>query len=295
MKSRNNARRRLIVNADDFGLSPGVNAGIVDAHRRGILTSATLLANAPCFDEAVRLAKETPSLGVGLHLNIVRGMPLTPPGEIPLLVDAHGCFRRFRIRRMNRGFLRQAGLEYRAQLRKIFEAGLRPTHIDFEKHHAWQGRLYRLACELAAECGVRAVRNLSEPVAWTVRALGWPGLSAVAMAAFLRSGFQLSAAGCAGLARPDCFLGQCHIGAMTEEVWLKLLPSLPSGVIEVMTHPGLPGDVSSADGMGYSWLEKRREAEHAALCFASVRKALDGSGAELIHFGDLTNEAVAEG
>lgn len=278
----------MIVNADDFGLSPEVNVGIVDAHRRGILTSATILANAPQFDEAVRLGKCSPTLGVGLHLNIVRGIPLTPPGEIPLLTDSAGRLRRFRLRRMSPEFLRQAGLEYRAQLRKIHDAGLRPTHIDFEKHHAWQGPLYRLACGLAAEFSVRAVRNLSEPVAWTVRVLGWPGCKAAAMAAFLRSGFQLGGGvRRTGLVSPDRLLGQCHIGGMTEGVWIKLLRSLPPGTSEVMTHPGLAGAGGAPAAMGDSWLENRRAAEQAALCSASVRNALAEAGIELMHYGNL--------
>ncbi len=276
-------RRRLIVNADDFGLSSAVNNGIIAAHRRGILTSATLLANAPAFAEAVALAKETPTLGVGAHLNLVRGKPLSPPERIPLLVDGDGALRRFRVGRLTPAFLVQAEQEYRAQLQRIADAGIRPTHIDFEKHHAWQAPLYRLAVRLAGEFGIRAVRTLREPVAWSVRTLGWPGLSHLAMATFLRVGFDCGGGGRGVVTTPDRFLGQCHIGRMDEAVWLRLAEALPPGTSEVMTHPGEEGE----EAMGASWLGSSRAVELAALLSPRVADALRRNGVELVSFAAL--------
>lgn len=286
MRSRNNGPRSLIVNADDFGLSPAVNAGVADAFRHGILTSTTLLANAPAFDEAVRIARENPALGIGVHLNLVRGRPLSSAESVPLLAGPDGEFRRFRLGRLSRPFLTQAEGEYRRQIERVLEAGVKPTHIDFEKHHAWQGPLYLLACRLAGEYGIRAARTLREPVAWSGRKLGWPGAAKIARAAILRGGFDLGGGWKAGgLARPDRLLGQCHIGAMDERVWLSLLASLPPGVSEVMTHPGTGG----ASGMGESWLDGMREMELSALLSARVREAVDAGGIELVHFGALPN------
>lgn len=285
-------RRRLIVNADDFGLSPGVNAGIVRARRAGVLTSATLLANAPFFAEAVRLAVACPDLGVGLHLNLVRGVPLSPVGEIPDLVDAGGRLRRFRLRRFGAPLLRQAEREYRRQFEKTLAAGIRPTHIDFEKHHAWQRPLYALACRLAAEYGVPAVRTLSEPVCWAVARLGWPGWRRAAMAAALRAGVTLLGGGNGRLTRPERLLGQSHIGGMDEAVWLRLIASLPPGDTEVMTHPGeaepeaLPG--GAASDMGGSWLSRARPVELAALLSPAVRRAMTTCGVELITYRELS-------
>ena len=287
MKSRSSLPRRLIVNADDFGLAPAVNAGVVEAFRHGILTSTTLLANAPAFDEAVRLARENPGLGVGVHLNLVRGRPLSPAQTVPLLAGAGGEFRRFRLARLSRGFLSQAEAEYRRQIERVMEAGLAPTHIDFEKHHAWQGPLYLLACRLAGEYGIGAARTLREPVAWSGRKLSWPGTARMARAAMLRSGFDMGGGWKdGGLARPDRLLGQCHIGAMDERVWLSLVKSLPAGVSEVMTHPG-KGGTTAAGEMGESWLDGMREVELAALLSANVREAVDAAGIELVHFGAL--------
>lgn len=279
--------RRIIVNADDFGLSPEVNQGIALAHSQGILTSATLLANAPAFAQAVEIAREYPNLGVGVHLNLVRGKPLSPREEIPLLVDATGDLRRFRVRRMTRAFLGQAEKEYRRQMRKVISAGITPTHIDFEKHHAWQGPLYLLACRIAGELGIPAARVLQEPVAWSCRTLGWPGVMNVVRASLLRSGFDLG--GGAGkrcpLVRPNRLLGQTHIGAMTEKAWLRLAGSVPEGVSEVMTHPGMPMDTPGP--MGESWLREKRKVELDALMSAKVKDALAGAGVELVNFGAL--------
>lgn len=285
-KSSPQGERLLIVNADDFGLSTGVNAAVARAHDNGILTSATLLTNAPRFDEAVGVAAARPRLGVGLHLNIVRGRPLSAPETVPLLTDSDGLFRRFRLGRLTPAFLAQAEREYRLQFEKILCAGITPSHIDFEKHHAWQAPLYQLACRLAEEYGVRAARRLREPVAWSGRALGWPGMGAAAMAAFLRCGFDLGGRARDTLARPDRLLGQAHIGHMTEAVWLRLARKLPPGASEVMTHPGEAENREDGE-MGDSWLADKREAELAALVSPKVRDALTATGIVLINFRDL--------
>ncbi len=309
--------RRLIVNADDFGFSESVNAGIARAHAQGILTSATLLANGAAFRDAVRTAAEHPALGVGIHLNLVRGKPLSPPDTVPLLMDAAGCFRRFRVRRLTRAFLAQAEREYRAQFEKVLEAGIVPTHADFEKHHAWQGPLYRLAGRLAAEYGAVGLRTLSEPVWFAVRRVGWPGFRRAGLAALLRAGFALGGgAHGATCARPDWFFGQTHIGGMTERLWLRLLSALPPGVSEVMTHPGEatdghpeeaagghPGEATgghpeeatdghpgeATDGHpGASWIDACRAAELEALVSPSVRAAATSPTLSLITYRDLT-------
>ncbi len=277
-------RRALIVNADDFGFSPAVNAGIIRAHREGILTSATLLANAPGFEEAVGLARDNPRLGVGLHLNLVRGRALSPAGEIGPIARPDGSLRRFRLRRLTGAFLAAAEREYRRQFEKTLAAGIRPTHIDFEKHHAWQGPLYLLACRLAGEYGVAAARTFREPVVWTFRHMGWPGFRPAALAGLLRVGFAFGGGGGTVLRTADRFVGQCHIGGMTEEVWLRLAEGLPAGVTEVMTHPG-EREVDSEAGMGRSWLGESRVRELEALVSPKVRAALQGI--DLTHYGAL--------
>lgn len=234
------------------------------------------------------MALSTPTLGVGLHLNIVRGTPLSAPDKVPLLTGADGRFRSFRLARLSPAFLTQAEREYRRQFEKFLAAGPRPTHIDFEKHHAWQAPLYSLACRLAAEYGVTAVRNLREPVAWAIRAMGWPGAGKAAMAAMLRCGISLGLAKPAGIARPARLLGQAHIGAMDESAWLKLLEKLPSGISEVMTHPGeREGSTSDNGPMGASWMDDARERELTALVSPRVGEAVRRRSIRLLAFFGL--------
>ncbi|MCC8189802.1 MAG: ChbG/HpnK family deacetylase [Planctomycetes bacterium] len=283
------APRRLIVNADDFGLSASVNAGIIRAHDDGILTSTTLLANGPAFQEAVALAAARPHLGVGIHLNLVRGLPLSSPAAIPALVNAAGRLRPFRLRRLTPAVLDQAEREYRRQFEAVLATGLRPTHVDFEKHHAWQGPLYALASRLAREYGVRAMRSLREPVWFALTCVGWPGLRGTVMAAALRCGVSLGGDDASGLARPDRLLGQTHIGRMTEAVWLALAAVVPPGTTEVMTHPGCSDHGTGESVMGGSWLGQARERELAALLSPSIRQALTDRNVSLIHFGHLVS------
>lgn len=279
--------RRLIVNADDFGLSQPVNAGIVQAFQEGILTSTTLLANAPAFDHAIQLARENGGLAIGVHLNLVRGRPLSRPEQVKELVDADGKLRRFRYKKLSEKFLIAAEVEYRLQIEKVLRAGIVPTHIDFEKHHAWQSRLYELACRIAAEYNIKAVRNLAEPVFWAVKTMGWPGAKRLFMASVLRAGVTLDKRK-VSLAMPERLLGQTEIGVMDEETWLKMLANLPEGTSEVMVHPGNlePFDWADSD-MGASWLSRSRQVELDALLSPAVHALVQRHQVELITFREL--------
>ncbi|HEV2667612.1 MAG TPA: ChbG/HpnK family deacetylase, partial [Blastocatellia bacterium] len=131
--------RRLIVNADDFGLTNGVNCAIIEGHTRGLVSSATLMANMPAFDAAVRLAKDHPSLGVGLHFNITQGRPVAGASRVGSLIDDRGEFwgtSTAFLRRMLAGRLKieEVVIELRAQIEKALNAGLRLTHVDSHKH-----------------------------------------------------------------------------------------------------------------------------------------------------------------
>lgn len=134
--------RMLIVNADDFGLNDAATDGIVESHRAGTVTSTTLMVNAPAAERAAALARENPALGIGLHFNLTWGRPLSAPGDVPALVDADGAFlpREKLARRLLLGRVptRQVAAELQAQLRRLDELGIRPTHIDSHQHvHAF--------------------------------------------------------------------------------------------------------------------------------------------------------------
>jgi len=119
--------RRLVVNADDFGFTSDVNQGILEAHRNGILTSTTLMANGTAFDDAVRIALENPTLDVGCHLVLIGGRSLVAPGD-PLPATVTELLGAIVSRRL------PIYDELTAQVRRIVDAGITPTHIDTHKH-----------------------------------------------------------------------------------------------------------------------------------------------------------------
>ena len=172
--------RRLIVNADDFGLTCGVNRAVVDLHRAGALTSATLMAVSPRFDEAVALAAEEPTLGVGCHIVLVDGSPVADPASIPSLLasprptDAAAKFRltlgEF-VRDLALGRIQSADIEREAtaQIKKLQQAGIAVTHIDTHKHTHIFPTVLDAVLRAAAACGIRAIRSPFEP-AWSLRA-----------------------------------------------------------------------------------------------------------------------------
>ena len=163
--------RRLIVNADDFGLTPGINRAIIEAHTRGIVTSATLMANMPAFDEAVRLAKAHPTLGVGLHFNLTQGRPIVAPEQVPSLLNERGEFlgtstqlwQRALTRRLQR---EEIVLEFRAQVEKVLEAGLQLTHVDSHKHAHAIAPVFAAINATLGLYNIRALRLPREPVRW---------------------------------------------------------------------------------------------------------------------------------
>ena len=153
----------VIINADDFGLTPGVNRGIVSAFREGVLTSTTMMVNMRWFDEAVELARENADLPVGIHLTLLWGRPVSDPVAVPSLVDDQGRFprslgtlgRRYMLGRLEPEHLK---VEFRAQINKFQQAGLRPTHLDTHKHVQCLPGVLRAMLAVAREFDIRCVR-----------------------------------------------------------------------------------------------------------------------------------------
>lgn len=246
--------KRLLINADDFGFTPDVNAGILCAHREGILASTTLMATGDAFEDAVRLAHETPSLDVGCHLVLAQGRSLVtgrpfphgPQGLIPLLLK----------RRMD------VEAELRAQLERLAGVGIRPTHLDAHKHTHLLPGVFRIVVRLAQEFGVPYVRvPLEIPVArrYYIRMMRAHGVRAT-----------------------DHFLGFGLTGSLTEQTLAALLRRLPSGVTELMCHPGYFGlELKQAQ----TRLKESRLRELEALTSPRIRALIAELGIELGAFG----------
>ncbi len=287
--------RALIVNADDLGWSEGVNRGIATAHREGIVTSASLLASGAAFARAAELARSEVRLGIGVHLNLSDGPPVLPAGEVASLVNAEGTFfagpgRLFLRRLRGRLALGEAEREWDAQIRKVRDAGISPTHLDGHKHVHMLPGLFEMALRLAARHGIGAIRISLEDAslrAWLAAGDSRPsamvmkqsleamGLSALAMNAAAQ-------ARRAQIATADYFCGLAHTGALTAAGVASLLRNLPEGVTELMTHPGYADTDLRASR---TRLQASREAEAAILTAPEMRNLVAKLGIRLLHYG----------
>jgi predicted glycoside hydrolase/deacetylase ChbG (UPF0249 family) len=245
--------RRLIVNADDFGMTPGVSAGILAAHRLGIVTSTTLLATADIDGEALAALRDS-GLGVGLHVNLTLGRPLTRGRS---LVDGSGHFVRDARRAAARADAGEVEREMVAQLERFTDLVKRlPTHLDSHHHVGLHAPV--------AEALLGAARRLRVPV----RSQS-PGARARAWMFGLRT--------------PDHFFGESGPDAYwTLARTLRHLRGLPPGVSEFMTHPGW-----CDAALGSSRYGRQREVELAALGSPAARAAAAALGIQLCHFGAL--------
>lgn len=236
---------RLIVNADDFGLTHGVNRAIVELHSAGVLTSATLMARASATDDAIALARATPTLGVGCHVVLVDGEPTIPARELPTLVDP--ITGRFQptlsafLMRLFTGRIRTEEIEAEAaaQMRVLKDQGLALTHIDTHKHTHLFPAVLRSVLRAARSNGIVAIRNPFEPE-WAVRATPRAGLVRSAEVFALRHlepYFQRLIAR-EGFLTTDGTIAVAGTGVLDAAMVRSLMNRLPTGTWELVTHPG---------------------------------------------------------
>ncbi len=289
--------RRLIVNADDFGFTAGVNRGIVEAHTRGIVTSSTLMANGRAFEDAVCLAKAVPRLSVGCHVVLIDGQPVLDAERLPSLTSRHSGDVRFRdglksfAARALAGGLNAGEIEAEtsAQIRKLQSAGIIVSHLDTHKHTHLFPAVLRPLLRAARACGVRAVRNpfgprqplisgqlLARPTLWT-RYIEVGILRALA-------GKFREAAAREGLVTPNGTLGIVVTGALDEKLFRGIAAIIPEGTWEFVCHPGYnDDDLKSAN----TRLRESRETELRLLTMPEARELLLTQGIALVSYRDL--------
>jgi chitin disaccharide deacetylase len=278
--------RRLIVCADDFGRDVAINEAVEAGFRDGILSCASLMVGAPAAADAVARARRLPGLRVGLHLVLIDGSPVLPPGEIRGLVGVDGRFGDNQIRAGLRYFFapgvrRLLAAEIGAQFEAFRATGLALDHVNAHQHLHLHPTVARLIVEIGPSHGLRAVRLPAEPVAVLRRAFPDERYRAPAyrpVVAALRRRLHR-----AGLATNDHVFGIAWSGAMVEERVLGLLPHLPPGVSEIYFHPATRQPPALAAAMpGY-----RHTEELAALLSPVVRRRIAELGIGLIGYGDL--------
>jgi len=286
--------RNLIVNADDLGWSDGVNRGIAEAHRHGIVTSASLLANGAAFVLAVELARTTPGLGVGVHLNLSDGKPAAEPETVTSLLNDDGEFavgpESLLLRLARRVLdLGEVEREWEAQITKVREAGIAPTHLDGHKHVHMLPGLFEIALRLAKRHGIAAVRVAHEESSLrTALAAGRKQNSGVVMRQGVQArGLKFLArdareiAERAGIATADYFCGIAQTGELTREGVKRLLHTLPKGTTELMVHPGYVDDGLEKSA---TRLRESREEELRILTDTGIRNVVASEGIRLIDY-----------
>ncbi len=260
-----------MVTADDFGLSPAVNKGILEAHKVGCVTSASLLVNAPGFRDAITRLAAAPALQVGLHLNLTVGSPVAPGKDVATLCDPRtGAFYplpRF-VRRTLAGLVRteHVAVECAAQLDRLRTAGITVAHLDGHQHVHVLPRVWTSVLATARHAGIRAVRVPIEPFGDPFR------IGAAFKQLCIRSAWRVAAAADAGAdVRVAYFRGMKLQGSQhLLSGLLTLLDQLPPGVTELMVHPGyVDDDVPESDP-----LAAQRELELVALCSPSLAARL---------------------
>jgi len=289
--------RRLIVNADDFGFTSGVNRAIVEAHTRGIVTSATLMANGAAFSQAAQLAKTVPNMSVGCHVVLIDGQPVLDSNQLSTLTNRHPSARVFRnglktfAARAIAGRLNPEEIEAEAtaQIRKIQATGITVSHLDTHKHTHLFPAVLRPLLRAAQACGVRALRNPFGP-RWPLQSrhlLARPSLwTRYAEVRILRSfaGKFREAVDRQGFLTPDGTLGIEVTGALDETLFRAIAQTIPDGTWEFVCHPGYNDDDLRA---AKTRLRESRETELRALTLPAARNLLSQEGIALISYHDL--------
>ena len=285
---------RLIVNADDFGMAPGVNRAILELHAAEVLTSATLMAKAAATEEAVKMALAMPTLGVGCHIVLVDGAPVCEARRVSSLVDRKsgalyptiGAF----LKRLYSGRIRSSQIEAEAaaQIALLQSYGLRLTHIDTHKHlHMFPGVLGPVL-RAARAAGIRAIRNPFEPL-WSINATANAPDTRRAEVLLLRRlerRFRRIVAR-EGFATTDGSIGVLATGTLELSVVHALISSMPDGTFEFVSHPGYRDE---ALGRANTRLLESREIERNALV------AVKGyAGLDLISFASLPESTKVQG
>lgn len=270
--------RRLIVNADDFGRSPSINQAVARAHREGILTSASLMVNEPAAAEAVALARENPTLGVGLHLTLSCGKSALPPEKIPGLVNERGEFSDNPVSVGMRYFFdhdlrEQLRAEIHAQFEKFQATGLPLDHVNGHLHLHLHPTIFSILMADAATLGLRHLRLTREPFWMDVPLAKGNRLYRARDAAifFLLSWHARSVLRRAKIHFTQRVFGLLQTARVSESYLLKLLATLPAGDSELYSHPSLDEFKSEFD----------------ALVSLRVKKQVEASGIKLIRYQDL--------
>ena len=267
--------KSLIVNADDFGMSSSINQGIIQAHREGIVTSTTIMANGAAFAEARDLALDNPKLGVGVHLNLTEGPAILEATRSSSITDDVGNFLGTSVALSKRLLLSTVDNnvlvnEFKAQIQKVLDSGIKPTHVDSHMHIHSIPQVYKALVEAARSLRIYKFRYPKErkiakgsPIASVLRSKA---------VSFLTSFSSIE------LKTTTSFKGPQFMGILNDQTLMRVIADLDEGCTELMCHPSL-----DCNNNGYI----RRDEELQALTSSLVKEELRKNNIHLTHFGEL--------
>ena len=282
MSSIKNKHKRVIINADDFGITKGVNKAIFELIDAGIVTSTSVMSNMPDYVDVLKFKTK---IGISVHFNLTTGRPINDSKKIPTLVDKQGCFyelpellKRVRQRQISK---QEVEIEFDAQIKRLFDIGVRPDHVDTHESLLKYPFFKKIIREKAKKYSIMAVRT------YTPRKFDYARLlSPKKLLISLYLGFQKMRWRCDGFKVADRYYGLMKTDLDYPTALKKLedvFSNLPGGILEIGVHPGYCNDNNNVLG-GYV---KEREVEFQALMSKELKSAIEKAKAQLIKFGDI--------
>jgi len=280
--------RKIIINADDFGLCRGVNKAVARAHTEGVLTSSTIMVNMPCADQAVELAKSLPNLGVGVHLNLTEGSPVSENNKVKPLCDPRGGFafsaERLCVLSLFSTKVRTAvKIELSAQVEWLINKGIKPTHLDSHKHIHTFPSIFPIVLELARRFSVPAIRWPLEKQRFSNANWPRPGRKGLIKSHIIRNMARINRLQDSSSFKTSEFLGIAHTGRIDVAFFKAAFLHNSAPVVEIMTHPGYAEGLNRTN----SRLLEQRRSELEALCSEQTKLYLNKAKIELVNYGQL--------
>ena len=277
--------KKIIFNADDFGLTRGINQGIIRAFTEGVVRSASLMPVGMAYDDAVRLAKENPGLDIGIHLCLVEEKPLLTNKEIPSLVVKDGYFSRYELwfilnYYLGRINLKEIERELEAQVQRVKESGIRATHIDSHDYIHMLPSILKIVMRLARKYSIPFIRYPYErPVIFTARPPRYMLSFILNMLCVVSNKIIREA----GLFRTNYFYGVLSSGHLSESCLTKILRTVDKGMTEITCHPGIYDEEAKRyDYWKYEW-----EGELRALTSPNIKKIIKDLNIQLVNFREI--------
>ncbi len=301
--------KKVIINADDFGISKAVNRGIVEAFKKGVLTSVSFMSNMSAFEDAVCHIKNNDNLGVGIHLNINLGRPLLAPEKVKTLINRNGLFLTNNYQFIKKLYLRQFDLlevenEFRSQIERVRDENIKLDHIDSHRHVHMFPQFFKLITKLAKEYDIPVVRFSCEKLRfcssndyyylgqynWKYIRQYFYDINKLLLLKIL-AGFDKEILKKSRLKRPDNFFGAFLMGRMRFEQYAKIFNLIGDGYTEIACHPGYIDDEIVATN---DTLIEGREEELRTLLDPRLKQAILENNISLVTFAEISKDLLGE-